>query len=129
MRGFPARIAVALLLLIGAVACTRTAPIYNVSSDTFSTPSAPLAERATQIKRAGVGLNFAMEEVGPGKIKATYNARGHQAVIMVSFNQSTFSLQYVSSVDLDYDGSNIHKNYNSWVQNLERAIKAQSSIS
>jgi hypothetical protein len=118
------------LFLLGAVAgCTRTAPVYNVTSDNFSTPSAPLSERAAQIKRAGVGLRFAMEDAGPGKIKATYNARGHQAVVMVSFNQSSFSIQYVSSLDLDYDGSNIHKNYNEWIQNLERAIKAQSSIS
>ena len=128
MRNFSARIAVMLLLLVGAAACTRTAPIYNVASDNFSTASAPLGERATQVKRAGAGLGWAMEDAGPGKVRGTLNLRGHQAVIMVSFNQATFSIQYVSSVDLDYDGSNIHKNYNGWVQRLEQAIRAQSSV-
>jgi len=29
--------------------------------------------------------------------------------------------------NLNYDGSTIHANYNGWVQNLERAIRAQVS--
>jgi len=128
MKNFAKNLVMAVFLLGAVVACTRTAPVYNVTSDNFTTPSASLSERAAQIKRAGVGLRFAMEDAGPGKIKATYGARGHQGVAMVSFNQSTFSIQYVSSVDLDYDGTNIHKNYNGWIENLEKAIKAQSSV-
>jgi hypothetical protein len=29
------------------------------------------------------------------------------------------------STNLDYDGNTIHKNYNGWVENLDKAIRVQ----
>jgi hypothetical protein len=37
-----------------------------------------------------------------------------------------FSIRYVSSSNLDYDGRVIHRNYNSWVQNLQNGIIVES---
>jgi hypothetical protein len=33
--------------------------------------------------------------------------------------------KYRDSKDLNYDGSNIHSNYNNWIRNLDQAIKQQ----
>ena len=41
-------------------------------------------------------------------------------------NIRTRAIIYNESTNLRYDGSEIHQNYNSWVQNLERQIRAEA---
>jgi hypothetical protein len=126
MKNLFAKLAVVLIVTVGLAAC-RTAPIYNVESEKF-VGTAPLDERTAQIKRAGAGLGWVMEEVRPGVIQATLNIREHQAVALIDYTPTTFSIHYKNSVNLKYDGNQIHSNYNGWIQNLERAIVAQSSV-
>ena len=107
--------------------CTRQAPVYTASNAAFI-GDASRSARSEQIRRAGVGLGWAMEEVRPGLIRGTLNLRTHQAVVDIPYDRQRFSIQYASSRDLNYDGSTIHSNYNGWVQRLEQTIIAQSSI-
>ena len=99
--------------------------------------TAPVGRRAEQIKRAGAGLSWVMEEQRPGLMRATLNLRTHQAVVDIPYDESRFSIRYVSSKDLDYRpdglapgyrGTVIHSNYVGWIQNLERRIVAESSV-
>ena len=60
-------------------------------------------------------------------IRATLNLRTHVAVTEITYNEQVFSILYVDSTNLQYDGTSIHKNYNGWIQNLERAISQQPS--
>ena len=113
------------LLALGLGACTR--PIYNAPGTSFAGPGS-LTQRSEQIRRAGAGLGWAMQEVRPGLIRGTLSLRTHQAVVDIPYDTSGFAIRYVDSTNLSYDGSSIHRNYNSWVQNLERAIVAQSSV-
>jgi len=126
MKKLVAKLAVLLIVTVGLAAC-RTAPIYNVESEKFA-GTATLGERAEQIKRAGAGLGWIMDEVRPGVIQATLNIRTHQAVTLINYTPTTFSIHYESSSNLKYDGNQIHSNYNGWIQNLEHAIVAQSSV-
>ena len=112
---------------VGLSACGRSAPVLNVEGASFQ-GRAPLRRRAEQIKRAGAGLGWAMQDVYPGLIRGTLNVRSHQAVVDVPYTQTTFSVRYASSNNLDYSGSGIHKNYNSWVKNLEQRITAESAV-
>jgi hypothetical protein len=121
-----ATVAVAVIGGIALVGC-RKAPLYSAQGASFAGPGS-MADRATQIKRAGVGLGWVMQDVRPGLIRGVLNVRSHQAVVDIPFDIRTFSVLYVSSVNLDYENGEIHSNYNSWVQNLERAIIAQSSV-
>jgi len=66
-----------------------------------------------------------MAAQGPGAIRGTLNLRTHQAVVDIPHDTQRFGIRYVSSSNLDYDGTGIHRNYNSWVQNLQNAIMAQ----
>ena len=66
-----------------------------------------------------------MEPQAPGLVRGTLNLRTHQAVVDIPYDTQRFSIRYVSSSNLDYDGRVIHRNYNSWVQNLQNAIMAQ----
>lgn len=115
-------------LALGSLAsCARPAPVYNAERSAFLGRSS-LAERNRQIKRAGAGLGWAMEDVGPGLIRGTLNVRSHQAVVEIPYDQVRFNIRYSSSTNLNYDGSSIHANYNNWVQRLERQIVAQSAV-
>jgi hypothetical protein len=126
-RGMARPLALLALAGTGLAACARTAPIYNVSNANF-VGSAPLAQRSLQIRRAGAGLGWIMEDEAPGVIRGTLNLRTHQAVVRVLFNNTGFSLQHASSSNLDYDGASIHRNYNGWIQRLEQQIIAQSAV-
>jgi len=121
-----------LILLIASVTfvvgCAK--PIYNVENapvTVASNTSYTLDDIKKAIIRAGVGLGWQMKEVRPGQILATLNIRTHMAQVTIDYNLQTYSITYKDSVDLNYDGTNIHSNYNGWIQNLDNAIKGQLS--
>jgi hypothetical protein len=118
------------LLLVGAIAaCARTAPIYNVSQMpvTASKPHPSLDEVGKAIMRAGTGLGWQMQPVKAGQMLGTLSVREHQAVVDVNYSAQSYSINYKDSANLKYDGQTIHQNYNGWVQNLDKAIRAQLS--
>ncbi len=60
-------------------------------------------------------------------IEATYNRDGHNVVVLIVYNQNSFSVRYVSSVGLNYDGQTIHTYYNGQVDQLVRQIQRTSA--
>ena len=88
----------------------------------------PALGMADQIRRAGAGLGWRMEPQGAGLMRGTLDLRTHQAVVAIPYDTQRFSIRYVSSSNLDYDGRAIHRNYNSWVRNLQNAIMAQPAV-
>lgn len=111
-----------LLATLSLAACAR--PILNVERQNFAT-AGTFDQRAEQIRRAGAGLGWQIDPVRPGLMRATLNLRSHVAVTEIAYDQQGFSIRYVDSRNLGYDGTNIHKNYNGWVTNLARAISQQ----
>jgi hypothetical protein len=105
-------------------ACNRNAPIVQETGADFI-GRASLAQRADQIRAAGASLGWRMDSRGPGLMRGTLDLRSHQAVVDIPYDQQRFTIRYVTSSNLNYDGTSIHPNYNSWVQNLQRAIMAQ----
>lgn len=111
-------------LLAGCAA--RTAPIRQGGGDFIGT--APLHARADQIRAAGARRGWAMTERQPGWVRGLLNLRSHQAVVDIRFDARHFTINYVSSVALNYDGQSIHQNYNSWVQYLEADIIREPAL-
>jgi len=121
-----ALIAAAVLVLVGC----KSAPIYNVSDAPIDQSIENLtAENVKKaIKIAGTGLGWQIKDAGPGKLEGTLFLRKHMAKIDIPYSKNGYSLFYKDSVKLDYkaeEGGKIHKNYNGWIQNLDRAIKTQ----
>ena len=103
-------------------------PVYEVSKDpVVATRAVQMAEVEKAIVRAGTGLSWQMQPQGPGKIQGTIQQRTHRAVVDISYDTKTFSIKYRDSTNLKYDGASIHKQYNIWIRNLERAITVQLS--
>jgi len=116
-------------VLMVAVACSvlalagcRTAPIMNVvDAPVGANRNAQQVEQA--IISAGNSLGWEMRPAGPGKIEGTLLLRDHRAVIDIDYNPSRYSIRYKDSSNMHYDGGSIHKNYNGWIENLDRAIR------
>lgn len=119
---------VILSILMVSVAGCRTAPIYNVNSAPVNTrANATLAEVGKTITQAGAGLGWQMRQVSPGVIEGRLNLRGRTAVVDIPYTTKTFSILHKETSGLRNEDGSIHKNYNGWIQNLEKAITAQLS--
>ena len=113
--------------LVLVIAACRVAPIYNVESSSFNSPQPlTLTQAGEAIQRAGTSLGWSVKEVRPGVMQGTLNIRDHRAVVDILYDTEAFSINYANSDNLKYDGTQIHKNYNSWVQNLEQQIRVEA---
>jgi hypothetical protein len=112
--------------MLALVACT-SAPIHNVPPTPVVTGSgkpATVEQVRSAIVRAGNGLGWQMTPADPGLVTGRIALRGHTAVIDVKYSPSDYSITYKDSTNLDYNGKDIHKNYNGWIENLNRDIRA-----
>src|SRR5688572_6126069 len=116
---------IAATLLI--IACATTQPVHNVTEAPIATnkPNPSMDQVQAAIVRAGSGLGWQMAADRPGHITGRLLLRTHVAVVDIDYSPSVYSIKYRESTNLDYDGGNIHKNYNGWIQNLDKAIKVQ----
>ena len=116
------------LLALALVGC-RSNQVYNVEGTPISTSTSGYSLRDVRdaIQQAGVSLGWQMQDVKPGLIVGTLYLRDHMAQVEIPYSRSSYSILYKDSQNLNYDGANIHSNYNGWVQRLNGAINAQLS--
>lgn len=114
------------LLIVGC----RSAPVYNVSEQSVATSKSnvTLDDVSAAIVRAGSALGWQMKVTKPGHILGTLHLRTHVAIVDVNYSTASYSITYKDSTNLDYDGTNIHSNYNGWVQNLQKGIQTQLNL-
>ena len=114
--------------IVACVGCNHNQPINDVTNTPFTYPqgkSLSMAEIQRAIISAGNGLGWSMQPAGPGKISGKLTLRTHVAEVDIEHNTKTYSIKYRDSQNLEAKDGTIHKNYNSWVQNLDRAIQSQ----
>ena len=113
-------------------ACATIEPIHNVSNVAVSN-SANKPLNAEQVRgaivRAGAGLGWIVKDAGPGKLHGTLILRTHTAEVEIPYSPASYSIVYRSSANLQESGGKIHRNYNGWIQNLNRGINAQLAAS
>ncbi|NOQ31619.1 MAG: hypothetical protein GQ570_10905 [Helicobacteraceae bacterium] len=114
----------AVLMLSGC----RMAQIYNVKDAPVIVKPAT-SDRAifNAINRAGTSLGWDISSVKDGEARGVLNIRDHQAVVSITYNDKSYNIKYVSSINLKAENGEIKSNYNGWVQNLERNINLQIS--
>ena len=116
------------LAVIMLAGCATPTPVRNISAEPVVAPAGravSLDEVGKAILRAGGTLGWQMKQVEPGYILGTLKLRSHIAVVDVRYTTQNYSVTYKDSTNLNYDGTNIHNNYNGWISNLDRAIKTQ----
>jgi hypothetical protein len=109
-----------------ALAGCRSAPVLNISDAPIGgNRSMQQVEQA--IVDAGRSLGWQMSPQGAGRIQGNIVLRTHRAAVDIAYNTKSYSIRYKDSDNLDYTGSSIHKNYNGWIENLDRAIRNRLS--
>ena len=115
----------------GLAGC-RIAPVMDVVDAPVIEPAGGPKLTADQVKlaiqRAGATLGWQIKEVQPYLLEGTLHLRTHMAQVNIPYSAERYSIVYKDSQNLQYDGTNIHSNYNGWVQNLDKAIKVQMGL-
>jgi hypothetical protein len=121
---------IALSLTMTMLVGCRSDAVYNVEDAAVvsSVDNVSLDAVKKAIMRAGGGLGWVMKDAGAGKMIGTLSLRKHVAVVDIDYSTKSYSIRYKDSQELNYDGTNIHKNYNGWVQNLQRGIQTQLNL-
>ena len=125
---------VAILLAVAALAfsgCANQQPIQNVANAPIILPpgkSVTMNDVTTAIMRAGTQLGWQMQPEGPGRMTGRIALRAHLAVIEIEHDTKSYSIKYRDSTNLDARDGMIHKNYNGWIQNLDKSIRTQLQL-
>jgi len=119
------------VLLFVLTGCGAAA-VYNVQNSPVEVKKGTSQDTIYKaIKQAGYKKGWRISKVKPGVAKAFINVRGkHQANALIEYNSESYSINYQSSSNLKYDETKntIHKNYNSWIVNLDNAIQTELSM-
>lgn len=122
------QIAKGLFVLVLVTGCT--APLFEITDNKIETGTeAPVTSEQVKIAilDAGKGLNMKMVAAKPGEIQGTYQGGSYTAVVAIPYTKQTYGIHYKSSTNLKYDGNKIHKKYNTFVNNLDVAIRRELS--
>ena len=111
--------------------CNKTMLVRDYTNNQLvfnelGTPNQSNLEKS--IRNAAISLGWRTEIINQGEIRATLNVRTHKLVVTISYDNTSYSIKYVSSEDLLYDGEKIHKKYDMWVRNLIKAIDNYTSM-
>ena len=74
------------------------------------------------IIEAATDKGWIVTEDDPGRLMLELLARRHSALVSVDYSPTSYSITYEDSTLLLYDGSNIHRNYNKWIELLRFQI-------
>jgi hypothetical protein len=99
----------------------RVQPIENVENANVPSGLDQQAVRNAIIDGCSV-RNWVAEEIEPGHMQCTVQVRKHTAKVDIRYNTENYSITYADSVELKYKDGKIHRNYNSWVMNLNGDI-------
>ena len=107
----------------------RSSPILKLEDvQVVASNSKPTAAQVRQsIITAGTSLGWKIVDKGPGKLEGTLNVRTHVAVVDIPYSATKNSILYKSSENLSEADGSIHRNYNGWVENLDRTIRTELS--
>ncbi len=105
--------------------CTM-APILKVDNELLPTKTdgTPYTQEEVQgaILRACNQRGWSGQVQSEGLILASIIVRNHSAKVEIKYTNTTISISYADSSELDYRGDRIHRNYNRWVANLYHTI-------
>jgi hypothetical protein len=116
---------------LGLAGCGTVQPIQNVEkAPIILAPgkSVNMTQVTTAIMRAGTRLGWQMQPEGPGRLSGRIALRTHTAAIDVEHDTKAYSIKYRDSTNLEARDGMIHRNYNGWIQNLDKNIRAELTL-
>lgn len=106
---------------LGLGAC-RQDTVYQSTGGQFPGVGT-MEQREALIRRAASAeAGWSIQPVRQGVLRGTNGWNTHQMTVDITFDIRSFTISYVDSVNLNYDGTRIHTAYNEKVRALETAI-------
>jgi hypothetical protein len=122
------KIPLVIAALLALSACSTSVPMRNFDSNpvpqTTNTPHTSETVK-TNILKACIKLGWSCRSDQEGKILGKLDIRKHQLRVDISYNEKQYAINYKDSINLDYNGKKIHRQYVNWVSNLMRNIDAE----
>ncbi|MDH0649609.1 hypothetical protein N5D48_01480 [Pseudomonas sp. GD03858] len=113
------------LALTGLAGCTSK-PVLNPAEQLTANHNYSQAQVQQAILKAIAERGWTARNVGPSLIQADITVRNtFYAAVDIHYSPSQFRIAYRDSRELGYKDGKIHRNYNRWVYNLDRAIVQQ----
>lgn len=122
-------LSLAALLITALTGCAKTVALKDYNGNQFAqlTNKLHTAEQTEKyIKRACAQLGWNCVSADANTIRGELMIRTHTLVVDIEYNNEQFSIKYVDSTNLKYDGKYIHRQYENWVLNLIRHINKES---
>jgi hypothetical protein len=119
---------VMVLAVFSVSGCVKTKPIETISNvpvgNNFSKDNI-----ARAIIQGGTTRGWNMVQVDANTIEGTLIQRQHTVVVSIPFTANNYSIIYKTSSNMRADGGDgtIHRSYNRWVRNLQKAIGLEIS--
>lgn len=114
-----------LSVILVLASCNHPIPVLNIVNEPIVTASGktPSIEQIKQVIRKGViSKTWSVDEISDKEIKAHFSKGSKIARITIVFDEAEYSIRYISSEKLLYDGTNIHNRYNAWIKGLRKRI-------
>ncbi|MDH0304226.1 MULTISPECIES: hypothetical protein [unclassified Pseudomonas] len=113
------------LALTGLAGCTSK-PVLNPAEQLTASHNYSQPQVQQAILKAIAERGWTARNVGPSLIQADITVRNtFYAAVDIHYSPSQFRIAYRDSRELGYKDGKIHRNYNRWVYNLDRAIVQQ----
>lgn len=110
-------------------ASCRQVPIHNINDVKITPKSNGSQHSMDEVKQAIItackNRGWIPVEKSPGVIQATLNLRRTQSIININYDTNKYSIDYVSSQNLGYNGTEIHRNYIKWITILSGEINKE----
>jgi len=110
--------------------CSMIEPIVNIGSAPIHTASdKPTMQNIEQaITQSLSERQFEPKVIKPGLIEGHLLNDKFDVTVEVKYDTHAYSITHKSSTpNLEYDGSNIHRRYNSWILRIDKSIRAHLS--
>lgn len=123
-------ILILVLILVSLTGCKKTVTLRDYNSISLPSIKQSLTTKDVEVAvlRGAVAKGWNTEKLKEGEILATLNVRAHQLVVLIEYDDKTFSVKYKDSTNLHYNRATntIHRQYVNWTDNLISAIKTYS---
>ena len=116
-------LALSVVLLAGC----RAAPIYEVSAAPIPAPAGKaltLDDVQKAIARGATRSGWQLQPEAPGHLTARFQSGRHSATVNIDHDTKAYSIK-LRDTNVRNDGTSVHPAYNTWVQNLDRAIRIE----
>lgn len=94
----------------------------------------PLDEVTRRISAAATRLGWQVAHEGPiapgepSRLRAVYTKQKHIVTVRMSYSQAAYSIEFVSSIDMDQDNGKISHKYAEWLANLNLEIARELGV-